>query len=209
MKVGAKITLFNYVMRCRRKELGLTQKELAYQAGVSLLDITNIELLKTVTGRIPVVAEKLARVAVTLHMDFNELFPKDYLEALEQNKLPPSRSRPFLWMREVSLDQLLDSGEIDPDQLLLPSPDQLFDQSNLPEAIASILATLPDRERRVIEMRFGFGSGKKMTLQEVGDAMGIGRARVRQIESKALRRLRHPGHLRHIRGYLKKEKRDL
>ena len=65
-----------------------------------------------------------------------------------------------------------------------------------------MLTSLNDREREVLEMRFGFRDGKTHTLEEVGKSFGVTRERVRQIEAKALRKLRHPHHSRRLRDYL-------
>jgi len=64
------------------------------------------------------------------------------------------------------------------------------------------MATLPERERRVVELRFGLDSGTGRTLEEVSNAMGITRERVRQIELKALKILREPGNKAKLRDYL-------
>jgi len=72
----------------------------------------------------------------------------------------------------------------------------------LKEQIHSILDSLNDRERSVLEMRFGLKDGESHTLEEVGHAFGVTRERVRQIESKALRKLRHPGRSRRLRDFL-------
>jgi len=72
----------------------------------------------------------------------------------------------------------------------------------LKEQVRSVLTFLSERERNVLEMRFGFKDGKTHTLEEVGQAFGVTRERVRQIEAKALRKLRHPHHSRRLRDYL-------
>lgn len=72
----------------------------------------------------------------------------------------------------------------------------------LKEQLHTILNSLNDRERAVLEMRFGLKDGESHTLEEVGQAFGVTRERVRQIESKALRKLRHPGHRRKLRDFL-------
>lgn len=82
-------------------------------------------------------------------------------------------------------------------------PSRLVSQAALPEVIRETLAKLTDRERRVIMLRFGLADGKSRTLQEVGEEFGVTRERIRQIEVKALRRLRHPrvkSMLRDFRG---------
>lgn len=72
----------------------------------------------------------------------------------------------------------------------------------LRESIQNALAVLSERERQVLEMRFGLLDGKDHTLEEVGQYFNVTRERIRQIESKALRKLRHPTRSRHLRDYL-------
>ena len=72
----------------------------------------------------------------------------------------------------------------------------------LKEQLQSALGVLSDREREVLEMRFGLGDGQDSTLEEVGKHFGVTRERIRQIEAKALRKLRHPTRSRQLRDYL-------
>jgi len=72
----------------------------------------------------------------------------------------------------------------------------------LRESIKNALAVLSDREREVLELRFGLVDGKDHTLEEVGQYFNVTRERIRQIEAKALRKLRHPTRSRHLRDYL-------
>ncbi|MEI7469531.1 MAG: sigma-70 family RNA polymerase sigma factor, partial [Chloroflexota bacterium] len=72
----------------------------------------------------------------------------------------------------------------------------------LKQQVRNVLGQLTEREREVLEMRFGFGDGRPRTLEEIGQTNGITRERVRQIEAKALRKLRHPLHSRRLRDYL-------
>jgi RNA polymerase primary sigma factor len=72
----------------------------------------------------------------------------------------------------------------------------------LREQVRSILDSLSDREREVLEMRFGLKDGQAHTLEEVGQFFGVTRERIRQIEAKALRKLRHPYRSRKLRDYL-------
>ena len=72
----------------------------------------------------------------------------------------------------------------------------------LREQIRNVLTALNEREREVLEMRFGLNDGKDHTLEEVGKSFGVTRERIRQIEAKALRKLRHPSRSRSLRDYL-------
>ncbi|HRN95895.1 MAG TPA: RNA polymerase sigma factor RpoD, partial [Candidatus Levybacteria bacterium] len=81
----------------------------------------------------------------------------------------------------------------------------LFDTASrglLKEQLNSVLGTLSDRERRVIEERFGLRDGKPKTLEEVGRMFAVTRERIRQIEAKALRKLRHPSRGNKLKDYL-------
>jgi len=68
--------------------------------------------------------------------------------------------------------------------------------------IAEVLSSLTPRERRVLQLRFGIEDGRSRTLEEVGKEFGVTRERIRQIEAKAIRKLRHPSRSRKLRGYL-------
>ncbi|MEZ4665402.1 MAG: RNA polymerase sigma factor RpoD [Thermomicrobiales bacterium] len=84
----------------------------------------------------------------------------------------------------------------------LPQPVELASHQLLKLQIAEALDKLSERERRIIVLRFGLEDGKFRTLEEVGREFGITRERIRQIEAKALRKLRHPSYSRQLRGYL-------
>ena len=84
----------------------------------------------------------------------------------------------------------------------LPAPADAASQQLLREQMQEILEQLNDRERKVLEMRFGLEDGMSRTLEEVGQEFGVTRERIRQIEAKALRKLRHPIRSRKLRDYL-------
>ena len=83
-----------------------------------------------------------------------------------------------------------------------PTPTQMAYQNLLRDKIEEVLATLSPREARILRLRFGLHSGRPCTLEEVGQKFGLTRERIRQIEGKALRRLRHPRRARQLRDYL-------
>ncbi len=84
----------------------------------------------------------------------------------------------------------------------MPAPLELASHQLLKSQIGDALDRLTDRERRIIVLRFGLDDGQFRTLEEVGREFGITRERIRQIEAKALRKLRHPTYSRTLRGYL-------
>jgi RNA polymerase, sigma 70 subunit, RpoD len=75
----------------------------------------------------------------------------------------------------------------------------------LQEQLKSVLNTLPAREQKVLKMRFGLEDGYVHTLEEVGYVFQVTRERIRQIEAKALRRLRHPSRSKKLKDYLEDE----
>ena len=75
-------------------------------------------------------------------------------------------------------------------------------QSSLRETIAEVLESLTPREERIIRMRFGLGMTSDHTLEEVGNTFSVTRERIRQIEAKALRKLKHPSRSRVLRSFL-------
>ncbi len=83
-----------------------------------------------------------------------------------------------------------------------PTPLQCAYQSMLKEKLAEVLSTLSPKEAHIIKMRFGLDDGNIYTLEEVGLRFGLTRERIRQIEGKALRRLRHPRRARQLKCYL-------
>ncbi len=92
-------------------------------------------------------------------------------------------------------------GDFIPDEGALEPVDEASKEL-LREQIRNVLGFLSDREREVLEMRFGLNDGKDHTLEEVGQSFGVTRERIRQIEAKALRKLRHPSRSKALRDYL-------
>ncbi len=84
----------------------------------------------------------------------------------------------------------------------LPQPVEVATKESLKEQLEEALASLSLKERHVIELRFGLTDDRNRTLDEVGRELGVSRERIRQIENKALRKLRHPKRSRKLWGYL-------
>jgi RNA polymerase primary sigma factor len=116
------------------------------------------------------------------------------------------------WMLQVSwLPLSLESPINDEDDSELgmfvedeitPTPMQSAYTNLLREKIEEVLATLPPREARILRLRFGLDNGRTYTLEEVGKKFGLTRERIRQIEGKALSRLRHPRRARQLKDYV-------
>ena len=81
-------------------------------------------------------------------------------------------------------------------------PAEAAAQTLLKEQLDEVLSTLTEREQKVLRLRFGMSDGRARTLEEVGKEFDVTRERIRQIEAKALRKLRHPSRSRKLRDYL-------
>jgi len=93
-------------------------------------------------------------------------------------------------------------GDFIPDTVN-PNPEEYTSNEALKKELDNLLSNLSDREERVIKLRFGLIDGRKRTLEEVGKEFGVTRERIRQIEAKALRKLRHPSRSNKLRDFLK------
>ena len=92
-------------------------------------------------------------------------------------------------------------GDFVPDERTM-SPEDYATAEMLKEELASVLQTLTEREEKVLRLRFGLDDGQCRTLEEVGQIFGVTRERIRQIEAKALRKLRHPSRSRKLKDFL-------
>jgi RNA polymerase primary sigma factor len=147
---------------------------------------TSHEMEQTL-GRIPTTQELGEKLNVTT----------DKVEwMLQVSWLPLSLESPINEDEEDS-----ELGQFVEDQLT-PTPIESTYAKLLREKIDDVLDTLPPREARILRLRFGLENGHNYTLEEVGEKFGLTRERIRQIESKALRRLRHPRRSRQLREYL-------
>jgi len=109
--------------------------------------------------------------------------------------------RPLSLEKPISEEEDNELGSFIEDDLT-PTPTQSVYEHLLKEKMEDVLATLTPREARILRLRFGLLDGRSYTLEEVGQKFGLTRERIRQIEGKALRRLRHPRRSRQLKEYL-------
>jgi RNA polymerase primary sigma factor len=88
------------------------------------------------------------------------------------------------------------------EDMITATPSQIAFQNMLRDRVDKVLSTLSPREARILRLRFGLDDNHPYTLEEVGAKFGLTRERIRQIEGKALKRLRHPCRARQLREYL-------
>ncbi|MDA1184945.1 MAG: RNA polymerase sigma factor RpoD [Acidobacteria bacterium] len=163
------------------------------------------------TIRIPVhMIETINKLIRTSRALVQELGREPTSEEIAQRMdIPVSKVRKVLKIAQepISLETPIgeeeDShlGDFIPDTNVL-SPVESVVNINLKEQTDSVLRTLTPREERVIKMRFGVGEGSEHTLEEVGQSFAVTRERIRQIEAKALRKLRHPSRSRRLKPFL-------
>jgi len=127
--------------------------------------------------------------------DEMEISPDRVREIIKVSQLPISLESP------IGEDEDRHLGDFIEDQNALPPPDAASRQL-LKEQIDGVLSSLSPRERRVLLLRFGLEDGRSRTLEEVGKEFNVTRERIRQIEAKALRKLRHPTRSRKLKDYL-------
>ncbi len=108
--------------------------------------------------------------------------------------------RPLSLERPVGEEEDSELGSFIEDDTT-PTPTQSAYQNLLREKVEEVLSTLTPREARILRLRFGLQNGRQYTLEEVGQKFGLTRERIRQIEGKALRRLRHPRRSRQLRDF--------
>lgn len=164
------------------------------------------------TIRIPVhmieIINRLMRAQKQLQQDFGREPTAE--EIAEEMHYPVDRVRAVLKMAQqpISLQSPVNDDEDDAnigdfiEDKNSENPFDLTSYALLKDKLAAVLSGLNERERKVLELRFGIGDGCARTLEEVGKHFCVTRERIRQIEAKALRKMRHPTRIRQLQGFL-------
>ena len=133
-------------------------------------------------------------------------------EVADEMHMPVARINALLKMAQqpVSLHAPVgDDGDVSVGDFIedksAENPSDVTSYSLLKEKLGDVLTSLTERERKILEMRFGLVDGYERTLEEIGKMYNVTRERIRQIEAKALRKLRHPTRVRHLQGFLDTE----
>ena len=166
------------------------------------------------TIRIPVhmieTINKLMRVQKQLIQDFGREPSPD--ELADELQMGVDRVRAVLKMAQqpISLQSPVGDGEDTNfgdfiEDKAAENPSDMTSYSLLKDKLGDVLCSLTERERKVLELRFGLGDGYSRTLEEVGKQFKVTRERIRQIEAKALRKMRHPTRIRHLQGFIEVE----
>jgi RNA polymerase primary sigma factor len=162
------------------------------------------------TIRIPVhmieTINKLIRVSRALVQEIGREPTSE--EIAKKMDMPVSKVRKIIKIAQEPISLETPIGEEEDSHLgdfiedkLIPSPPDTVIHINLKEQIEEALKSLTDREGRVLKMRFGLGDGNEHTLEEVGQQFKVTRERIRQIEAKALRKLKHPSRSRKLKSF--------
>jgi RNA polymerase primary sigma factor len=166
------------------------------------------------TIRIPVhmieTINKLMRVQKQLIQDFGrEATPE---EIADEMQMPVERVRAIMKMAQQPISLQSPVGDSEDtnfgdfiEDKSAQNPSDMTSYSLLKDKLGDVLSSLTERERKVLELRFGLGDGYSRTLEEVGKQFKVTRERIRQIEAKALRKMRHPTRIRQLQGFLEGE----
>ena len=178
------ITLKNNILVSKREELQLTQMNMAKFCEVDMNIYAAFENLKAHPNDSDRIYENALKLCETLEMELHEVFPEGLTKIKVNKKMIRCSS------------EHLKALSYEPKQMLQ------IEHNDLKEKIDGLLKTLSPRESQVLQDSFGLINDDEQTLDEVGEILGVQGGRVRQIEAKALRKLRHPSRSNSLKPFV-------
>lgn len=178
-----------------RKALGLTQAELAQMVDINSNKISAFETIRALPSE-----HEAEELSTLLGVSIDYLFPDVIVDAVKLGVFSKNKCVVELGSSNVEMlnfhntSRLLSSEAVE-------TAERGVNQEQLKEQLERVLSELTPRERRIIKLRFGLGSEEPMTTREVAALYGLTRARIEQIEAKAMRKLRHPSNARKLKSY--------
>lgn len=171
-------------------------RAIADQARTIRIPVHMVETINKVTRVSRDLLQKLGREPLPEEVGEVMGLPKDRVqEIMKIAQEPVSLETPIGEEEDSHLGDFIQDESI-------PTPVEATNQTLLHEQLDDVVSTLTEREQRVIKLRFGWDDGRPRTLEEVGKEFNVTRERIRQIEAKALRKLRHPNRSRKLKDFL-------
>ena len=183
MRVRATLRLRNEKLLAAREALGLTQAKMAKLADVNLMTLCRLEQMQFAKVK----PEAIQRVAQAAELDIEEVCPS----YLREQDIPSS----MVSVADLPQEKMMALANRVSATHRLPSPQDIAEETEaqkyLQKYLSWVLDKLSFREREIIKLRFGIGDGEVFTLKEIAHIFQISTQRVRQLEKKALKRLRN------------------
>ena len=171
-------------------------RSIADQARTIRIPVHMIETINKLNRVSRQMVQEMGREPTPEELGIRKELPEDKVRrVLKIAKEPISTETPIGDEEDTTLGDFIEDTSIS-------SPDETATNDNLTDATDDILGSLTAREAKVLRMRFGIGMNTDHTLEEVGKQFDVTRERIRQIEAKALRKLRHPTRSSHLKGFL-------
>jgi len=174
-------------------------RSIADQARTIRIPVHMIEIMNKLWRAQKQLTQELGRESTP-----EEIADEMHMPVVRINSLLKMAQQPISLHAPVGDDGDVSVGDFIEDKTA-ENPSDVTSYSLLKEKLGDVLTSLTERERKILEMRFGLIDGYERTLEEIGKMYNVTRERIRQIEAKALRKLRHPTRVRHLQGFLDTE----
>lgn len=186
--LGVRTSIYNGLMREKRHIKGLSQKDLSELVDCPIATIGDIETFKKYPD-----GDKLDNIATELDSTLEEMFP----EWLVEQRIKKSSTDTIVMVEKLQLEspevKQLESGY---------SIEEDIDKEIMKGAVLEALQLISERERKILSMRFGVGGQEPHTLSETAQEWGVSRERIRQMEQKALGRIRNSKEAKELKEFL-------